>query len=259
MNRIDMLAHSKGKSLVIYLMAGDPDLKATEALIYTLAKEGVSLIEIGIPFSDPVADGPSIQAAGERAIKTGTTIKNTLEMIKRVRKTVSIPMVFMTYYNLIYSYGIKKFVDDSLKAGVDGAIIPDLPFDEEADFYNYSLNKGFYLIYLVSPANTAERMKKIVEKSRGFVYYILLKGVTGARKKQVSDLGALKSLKKITKKPILAGFGISTPQQAEKVSLVADGVIIGSAFVNLVQKYGKHPARLKVEAGKFVRAFKKRL
>jgi tryptophan synthase alpha chain len=259
MNRIETLKQSKSKPLVLYLMAGDPDLKTTEELIYLMAGEGVSLIEIGVPFSDPVADGPTIQAAGERALKNGITIKDTLAMVRKARLKVSIPMVFMTYYNLIYSYGPEKFVDDCLKAGVDGAIVPDLPFDEEVSFYKYAKNKGFYLIYLVSPTNTPSRMKKIVEKSLGFVYYILLKGVTGARKKLDPSVLRIKAVKKISNKPVLAGFGISTPQQAGEVAKNADGVIIGSAFVALIARYGKSLVKLKVEAKRFIRQFKSRL
>jgi tryptophan synthase alpha chain len=259
MNRLDSLAQKKEKSLVIYLMAGDPDLKTTEEIIPVMAEEGVSVIEIGVPFSDPVADGSVIQAAGERALKNNVSLKDSLAMVKRVRKKVSIPLVFMTYYNIIYSYGRERFVDDCLKAGVDGAIIPDLPFDEEVSFYEYSKKRGFYLIYLVSPANTPSRTKKIVEKSHGFVYYILLKGVTGARKNLVYDLKALKIIRKISDKPVFGGFGISTPQQAEKVASFTDGVIIGSAFVSLMEKFGTKRARLKVETAKFVKKFLKRL
>jgi tryptophan synthase alpha chain len=259
MNRIDMLKHNDEKSLVLYIMAGDPNLKTTEELLYLMSDEGVSLIEIGVPFSDPVADGTTIQAAGERALKNNITIASTLSMIKRVRNKVTIPMVIMTYYNLIYSYGPEKFVDDCLKNGIDGAIIPDLPFDEEMPFYNYAKNKGFYLIYLVSPANTVERAKKIVEKSLGFVYYILLKGVTGSRQKPAYDLKVMKIIRKITDKPILGGFGISTPDQAAEVSEFTDGVIIGSAFVELINKYSKNRVKLKAEAKRFIKQFKARL
>ncbi|MGD0566547.1 MAG: tryptophan synthase subunit alpha [Candidatus Goldiibacteriota bacterium] len=259
MNRIDALKDKSKKHLVIYTMAGDPDISTTEDIVRSLAASGVSLIEIGVPFSDPVADGPTIQRAGERAIANGTTMGKTMDMVNRIRKSVETPLVFMLYYNLILSYGIKKFVDDALKAGVDGAIIPDLPFDEEAEFYNYCKKRGFYVICLVSPTNTPGRMKKIVEKSDGFVYYILQKGVTGARKSISGDLKALRAIKKEAGKPVFAGFGISTPGQAFEVAAHADGVIIGSAFVSLVEKFGRKSSRLKVEIGKFVKNFLKRL
>jgi tryptophan synthase alpha chain len=182
-----------------------------------------------------------------------------MELVKKVRKTVETPMVFMLYYNLILSYGTEKFIDDAIKCGIDGAIIPDLPFDEEEGFYEYAKKFGFYIIYLVSPTNTPSRMKKIVEKSSGFVYYILQKGVTGARKKSSGELKELRVIKKIAKKPVFAGFGISTPEQASVVANYADGVIIGSSFVSLVEKCGSDMAKLKVETGKFVKSFLKRL
>jgi tryptophan synthase alpha chain len=180
-------------------------------------------------------------------------------LVSRVREKVSTPIVFMLYYNLIYSYGTENFVNDCVKAGVDGAIVPDLPYDEEKEFYNYSVNKGFYIIYLVSPTNTADRMKKIVEKSRGFVYYILLKGVTGAQKKLSSDFEFLAKIRKSSKIPVFAGFGISTPDQAEEVAKHADGVIIGSAYVGIIEQYGSKKKQLLLESGKFVSKFLKML
>lgn len=259
MNRLDALKDSGKKHLVIYLMAGDPDLKTTEELIYSLADQGVSAIELGVPFSDPVADGPTIQRAGERALANKITIKDVLELVLRVRTKVNTPIIFMLYYNLIYSYGTDKFVNDCLKAGVDGVIIPDLPFDEEKQFYNAAENKGFYVICLVSPTNTVERMKKIVEKSRGFVYYILLKGVTGAQKKISTDFEFLSNVKKIAKKPVFAGFGISTPEQAAEVAKHADGVIIGSAYVSIIEQYGRNKKQLLMKSEQFVNNFLKRL
>ncbi len=259
MNRLDSLKDSRKKHLVIYLMAGDPDLKTTEELIYSLAGQGVSAIELGIPFSDPVADGPTIQRAGERAIANKITIKDGLGLVSKVRARVSVPIIFMLYYNLIYSYGIERFVNDCVKAGVDGAIVPDLPYDEEKQFYDYAENKGFYVICLVSPTNTVERMKKIVEKSRGFVYYILLKGVTGAQKKLSTDFEFLSKIMKIAEKPVFAGFGISTPAQAEEVAKHADGVIIGSAYVSLIEHFAGNKKQLHLKSKQFVNKLLKRL
>jgi tryptophan synthase alpha chain len=255
-NRIDALKRDR-KHLIVYLMAGDPDLKTTEKLIYQLSARGVSLIELGVPFTDAMADGVSIQRAGERALKNKVTIKNVLALSARVRKKISTPLVFMTYYNLIYSYGGKKFIDDAKKSGVDGAIIPDLPFDEENDFYRYAVKKDFHLIYLVSPANNQSRVKKIVEKTKGFVYYILLKGVTGARSKSEADFSNIKSIKKFTKKPIFAGFGISKPKHADAALKQADGVIVGSAFVDVILKYSGNKTRLLKETGEFIQKFMK--
>lgn len=254
MNRIDTLDKHR-KHLVIYLMAGDPDMKTTEELIYMLSESGVSLIELGLPFTDPMADGVSIQRAGERALKNKVTIKDVLALAAKVRKKISTPLVFMTYYNLIYNFGGEKFINEAKKAGVDGAIIPDLPFDEEKDFYRHAVKSNFHLIYLVSPANSAVRIKKIVEKTRGFVYYILLKGVTGARKKSEADYSNIKNVKKSTKKPVFAGFGISKPQHARVAFKHADGVIIGSAFVDLISKYGNNRKKLLNAARVFINKF----
>jgi tryptophan synthase alpha chain len=254
MNRIDALDKHR-KHLIMYLMAGDPDLATTEKLVYQLAGAGVSLIELGVPFTDPMADGVSIQRAGERALKNRVTMKNVLALSARMRKKISTPLVFMTYYNLIYSYGGRKFIDDAVKAGVDGAIIPDLPYDEEPDFYKYAVKKNFHLIYLVSPANGQARLKKIVEKTKGFVYYILLKGTTGARARSEADFSNIKNVKKYTKKPVFAGFGISRPKHAREALKQADGVIIGSAFVDIIARYGKSSKRLLRETAKFTGRF----
>lgn len=253
MNRIDTLKNKK--SLVIYLMSGDPDLRTTEKLLHVLASEGVSLIELGVPFSDPVADGPVIQKAGERALKNGVNLRQVLALVKRARKKTSIPIVLMLYYNIIYRYGTEKFARDAVKAGVDGVIVPDLPFDEEKSFYNSSIKHGLYIIYLTAPTNSAARAMKIVEKSRGFVYYILLKGVTGARAEAAADFKQVQFLRRAGKKPVFAGFGVSTPGQAEKVIAKTDGVIIGSSFVSLVEKYSRTPGLLEKKARLFVRSF----
>ncbi len=255
MNRMDMLKTGT-KKLVVYLMAGDPGLKETEELIVTLAQSGVSLVELGIPFSDPIADGPVIQKAGERALKRGVTIDKCLKVIENVRKKgIQVPIVAMTYYNLIHHYGSKRFVDSALKAGLDGAIIPDLPFDEEAEFHNYAKKRGFNLVYLVAPSNTMDRAKKIVEKSRGFVYYILQKGVTGGSKSVNSGFHMLQHVKTLSKIPVFAGFGVSDPLQAKEILKIADGVIIGSAFVSLCEKYGKNRNMLLKNAKMFVKKF----
>ncbi len=254
MNRLDTL---KGKkNLVIYLMAGDGGIETTEKICIEIEKAGADLIELGIPFSDPMADGVVIQKAGERSLKNGTNCSDVLKLVKRLRKTVKIPLVAMTYYNIIYAYGPRKFVDDAINAGLDGAIIPDLPFDEEKEFRDYAEKKGFYIVYLVAPSNTPDRAKKIMENSRGFVYYILQKGVTGARKGVLTGLEGLKALKKISDKPVFAGFGISEPSQAAEVLKEADGVIIGSAFVSLFEKYTDSKTLVK-KAREFTLKFKK--
>lgn len=254
MNRLDDLKKQK-KHLVIYLMAGDPDIKSTEKFIYLLDKIGVSVIELGIPFSDPIADGVAIQQAGERALKNKINLKKVLLLVKKIRKKVKIPIVFMTYYNIIFNYGIKKFVDDAIKCGVDGAIIPDLPFDEEKELYDYANKKDFYLIYLVAPTNSIERAKKIVEKSKGFVYYILVKGVTGMRKELSVNVKLLNHLKRNSGKPFLAGFGISKKCQIRDILKYFDGIIVGSAFVKILEKFAKNKEKMFKKAEEFINEF----
>lgn len=254
MNRLYQLNSTNKKHLIIYLMAGDPDLKTTEKLIYLLDKLGVSVIELGVPFSDPIADGVTIQKAGERALKQGVNLEKVFLLMKKVRKKIKTPVVLMTYYNIIFNYGVEKFIVTAKKSGIDGVIIPDLPFDEEKDLYKLSLKNDFCIIYLVSPTNTFLRAKKIVEKSMGFVYYILIKGVTGTNKKSAFNLSYLNSLKKIAKKPIFAGFGVSKVKQVKEILKYFDGVIIGSAFVNIIAKYGKSKCLLP-ECEKFIKSF----
>jgi len=254
-NRIEKILKEKNKKVIIYTMAGYPDFKTTKKILMTLSESGVSLIELGIPFSDPIADGPVIQHAGEVALKKGVTIKKIFELVKSIRKKINTPIVVMTYYNIVFNYGKEKFIKDAVKAGIDGAIIPDLPFDEETDLYKEAKKTDFYIIYLVSPTNTITRAKKIVEKSMGFVYYILLKGVTGVRKKNESDLSKLITLKRHINKPFFAGFGISKPKQARLILKYADGVIIGSAFIDEVSKYIKRPGLLIKKVKKFIKGF----
>jgi|DewCreStandDraft_4_1066084.scaffolds.fasta_scaffold03295_10 tryptophan synthase alpha chain len=254
-NRIQKILKEKSKKVIIYTMAGYPDLKTTKEIIISLSKAGVSLIELGVPFSDPIADGPVIQHAGEMALKNKTDIKKIFQLVKSIRKKINTPIVLMTYYNIIFNYGKEKFINDAVKSGVDGAIIPDLPYDEEKDFYNKARKSNFYIIYLISPTNTIQRAKKIVEKSMGFVYYILLKGVTGVRNKDESDLSKILMLKRYINKPVFAGFGISTPKQARLIFKYVDGVIIGSAFIKVVSKYIKKQSILIKKIQQFVKGF----
>jgi tryptophan synthase alpha chain len=254
-NRIQKILNEKSKKVVIYTMAGYPDMTTTKNILLSLSNAGTSLIELGIPFSDPIADGPVIQHAGEVALQNGVTLQKAFALVKSIRKKTDTPIVAMTYYNVIFSYGKEKFIKDAIKSGIDGAIIPDLPFDEETDLYELAKKSNFYVIYLVSPANTLDRAKKIVEKSMGFVYYILLKGVTGTRKKNESDLKNLITLRKYTNKPFFAGFGISNPKQAETIFKYADGVIIGSAFINEISRYVNNPDLLIKKTEEFVKGY----
>lgn len=241
MNRIDALfkklKKKRKKALIVYIAAGDPSLGTTERLIVELEKNGVDLIELGIPFSDPLADGPTIQKASQRAISRGANVKSVLRMARSARRKAKLPLVFMTYYNLVLHYGLGRFVRDSKSAGIDGIIIPDLPPEEARELIGVSKKARFATIFLAAPTSTRNRLKNIAAKSRGFIYYVSLTGVTGAREKLPQDIiKNVKSLKRITKKPVCVGFGISRPEQARRISRLADGIIVGSAVIKVIEK-----------------------
>lgn len=241
MNRIDALFKTlkkkRKKAFIVYITAGDPSLRATEKLIVELERSGADLVELGIPFSDPLADGPTIQKASQRALARGVNIKSILRMVRQARKKVKLPLVFMTYYNLVLHYGLGKFVKDSVASGADGIIIPDLPPEEANGLINATKKKDFATIFLAAPTSTKKRLKNIAAKSKGFIYYVSLTGVTGAREKLPQDIVKnVRSLKRITKKPVCVGFGVSTPTQAKKISRLADGVIVGSAVIKVIEK-----------------------
>ncbi len=241
MNKIDTLfkdlRKKRRKAFIVYIAAGDPSLSETEKLIVELEKSGVDLVEIGIPFSDPLADGPTIQRASQRALRGGANLKAILKMARSARKKTKIPLVFMTYYNPVYRYGVKKFIRDSKTSGVDGVIIPDLPPEEAKEVISVSRREDFSTIFLAAPTSTRKRLKEIASKASGFIYYVSLTGVTGARTELPRDIiEHVKCLKKITKKPVCVGFGISRPGQAKKISRLADGVIVGSAVIRVIEK-----------------------
>ena len=241
MNRIDKkfkeLRKRKKKAFIVYITAGDPSLTTTKRLILELDKKGVDLIELGIPFSDPLADGPTIQAASQRALSKGVNIKSILRLVKGVRRKVEIPFVFMTYYNLIFQYGLEKFVIDAKKSGVDGVIVPDLPAEESQTLLKVAKRRNFSLVLLAAPTSTNNRLKTIAGKSDGFIYYVSLTGVTGARSRLAGDLYKnIRRLKRFTIKPVCVGFGVSNPRQAKKICSIADGVIVGSAIIRLIEK-----------------------
>lgn len=241
MNRIDRLfaklRKERKKAFIVYITAGYPSLMATEKLISGLEKSGVDLIELGIPFSDPLADGPTIQKASERAISGGANIKSILRIVRSARKKVKLPLVFMTYYNLVSHYGLERFVGESKAAGADGIIIPDLPHEEAKKLIDVSKRQDFATVFLAAPTSTAARLKNISVKSKGFIYYVSLMGVTGAREELAEDIvGNIRRLKRITKKPVCVGFGISRPEQAKRIARLADGVIVGSAVIKIIEK-----------------------
>lgn len=230
-----MLKAKGEKALITFITAGDPDIKTTKKIMFELEKSGADIIELGIPFSDPMADGTTIQAASERALKNGTTLKDVLKLVRDVRKKTEIPIILFGYYNPIFAYGVKRFAMDAKKAGADGVLVVDLP-PEEADELKKETDKNFIdLIFLLTPTSDAARIKLVAEKASGFIYYVSVAGVTGVRKVLSSDLkNNINAIKKNTALPISVGFGISTREQVKEVSGIADGVVVGSAIVKII-------------------------
>jgi tryptophan synthase alpha chain len=230
----DVFNKSKAKALITYVTVGYPSLKQTERVVLLLAESGCDIVELGIPFSDPLADGATIQQASFCALQNGITIKSCIELVKRLRQEISIPIVFMTYFNPVFMYGIENFCHDSAVVGVNGIIVPDLPPDESSELETISYACGIDLIYLLAPTSTRERIEMVTRRSRGFIYLVSITGTTGARENLTFDLDELiVRVKRKTPKPVCVGFGISTPQQAGQVARLADGVIVGSQIIQL--------------------------
>jgi tryptophan synthase alpha chain len=246
------------KLLTTYITAGDPNLKATEKLILALEKSGADLVEIGVPFSDPIADGPVIQASHQRALKT--TLTDVLVMVKNLRPKVKIPLYLMLAANLVFHYGTQKFYADAKKAGVNGVIIPDLTPDEKQFFQSENApidRHGLNQVFLVAPTSTEERIKMISQASSGFIYLVSSVGITGKRK-EISPQTAeqVKTIRKYSKLPIQIGFGITTPDQAAEVAQIADGIIIGSANVDMI---AKSPKTCVKKVGDFIAKVRRRI
>jgi tryptophan synthase alpha chain len=225
------------KAFIPYIMAGDPSLTATRRFITELEEAGADLIELGVPFTDPLADGPTIQRAHERALRKGITLKKVLGFVMNIRNKTTIPIILMTYYNPIFKYGVGEFVRDAKRAGVDGLIIPDLIPDEAGGLIASARRQGIDTIFLLAPTSTDERIKRVVKGSTGFIYYVSITGTTGSR--LLMDRTMRETLAKIrssTTKPVAVGFGVSNPEEAKEVSRIADGVIVGSAIVRLIAK-----------------------
>ena len=238
MNKRITDAFAKGKAFIPFITCGDPSLETTEELVYAMEKAGADLIELGIPFSDPTAEGPVIQAANIRALSNGVTTDKIFEMVEKMRKKTSIPMVFMTYANVVFSYGTEKFCRRAAETGMDGLILPDVPFEEKEEFASVCRKYGLDLISLIAPTSH-ERIREIAKEAEGFVYCVSSLGVTGVRKEITTDIGEMVKMVKSQKNiPCAVGFGISTPEQAEKMASQADGVIVGSAIVKLCEAYG---------------------
>ncbi len=228
------------KALVAYLTAGDPDLERTEDLILGLDKAGVDIIEVGVPFSDPTADGPVIQAAAKRALAGGATLAGILGMIGRVRRVSEIPVVLFGYYNPIFIFGNDRFAKQAQDAGVDGILVVDLPPEESAELRRYTDKAGIDYISLIAPTSGRTRIGEIVENASGFLYYISITGVTGTATPQIQNVRKdVALIRKSTALPVVVGFGISTPRQAAEIAPHADGVVIGSAFVRMIGEKGK--------------------
>jgi tryptophan synthase alpha chain len=244
------------RALVPYFTAGDPSLATTRRLVVEAARRGADVIELGIPFSDPLADGPVIQRATQRALAAGVTLPRVLELVREMRGEVSVPLVFLTYYNPILAFGLKAFCRTAVEAGIDGVIVADLPPEEAGPLQAEAGPAGLDLVHLVAPTSTPERMRRIARASQGFIYMVSLTGVTGERTTLAPDMAQqLRALRAITTKPICVGFGISTPEQAREVGRVADGAIVGSAIVRLVEEHGG-TADLLARVGDFIAALK---
>lgn len=224
------------KALVTFITAGDPDLAATEELIPLLAESGADIIELGVPFSDPMADGPTIQLSSERALAAGTTLPKILATVKSVRALTQVPIVLMGYFNPILSYGLERFAADAAAAGVDGVLLVDLPPEEAGEFKACADRHGIDVIFLLTPTSDATRIRTVARQARGFIYYVSVTGVTGVRSGvEESVAGNVATIKARITVPVAVGFGIATPEQAARVADVADGVVVGSAIVKLFE------------------------
>ena len=253
MNRIDQkfreLREKKKKAFIAFITAGDPSLRITEQLVLAFEKAGVDIIELGVPFSDPLADGPTIQASSQRALEKGVNLEKIFELVRRIRHKSMIPLALMTYYNPVLHYGEEKFVSKAQACGVDGLIIPDLPPEEAGTLIHRCRRKDLAAIFFIAPTTTRQRMKKIVQASTGFVYSVSLTGVTGARQQLPGSIvRQVRLAKQLTAKPICVGFGISHPEQIRSVAKIADGVIVGSA---IVQEIAKNSGRKQLVRGVF--------
>lgn len=235
-------AFEKGKAFIPFITAGDPSLEKTKEFLLEMERAGADLIEVGVPFSDPIAEGIVIQEADIRALAAGTTTDKIFDMVRELREETQIPLVFMTYLNPVFHYGYEKFFSRCQEVGVDGIIIPDLPFEEKGELEEIAAAKGVDVISMIAPTSE-ERIQNIAKNARGFIYVVSSMGVTGMRSEIKTDLNALlSSIKKATDVPACVGFGIHSPEQAAEVARVADGVIVGSAIVKMAEQYGGHAA-----------------
>ena len=241
------------KALIAFITGGDPDMETTGKLVLAMEEAGADIVEIGIPFSDPVAEGPVIQEANARALAEGCTVDKLFDMVKRLREKTNIPLLFMTYANPIYAYGKDRFMAKCNEAGIDGVIIPDVPFEEKDEFEEECNRNNICLISLIAPTS-GERVEKIALKAKGFIYCVSSLGVTGTRNDINTNIAELiTQVKKVSSVPCAVGFGISTPEQARNMAAISDGVIVGSAIVKLIAEFGKNSVN---PVSSFIRALK---
>lgn len=246
-------AFENGKAFIAFITCGDPDLETTVRVVKEAAENGADLIELGIPFSDPTAEGPTIQGANLRALTGGVTTDKIFDMVKELRKDVTIPMVFMTYANVVFSYGSERFIKTCSEIGIDGLILPDLPYEEKEEFHPVCAKYGVDLISLIAPTSE-NRISQIAKDAEGFIYVVSSLGVTGTRSEIKTDLESIvKAIRTSSKVPCAIGFGISKPEQAKKMADISDGAIVGSAIIKIIEKYGKDSPKY---VGEYVKSMK---
>jgi len=263
MSRIDAtfaeLREKRETALIPFLTAGDPDLDTTAELIRTLAANGADLIELGVPFSDPMADGPTIQAASERALAAGTTVEKVLQLVSDVRTDCQVPLVLMGYYNPIFRYGAERFAKDASAAGVDGLLLVDLPPEEAGEISAVMKNAGIAMITLLAPTSSQERLHQLTANAEGYLYYVSMTGVTGTQKITPAEIkAAVENIQRMTEVPVGVGFGITTAEDARAVGEFADGVVVGSALVKIIAE-NAHSDKLLSRVGDFIAELKRAL
>ncbi len=261
MNRLDALfSRLKDKNeaaLVAFLTLGDPDLATTAALVRAVIENGADIVEIGVPFSDPTADGPVLQKASEIGLRQGASLNRALEMVAELRRDSETPIVLYGYYNPIFHYGTERFARDAKQAGIDGLLVVDLPPDEAGELLQWTKPEGVHFVCLLAPTSNEARVRKVVRHAAGFIYYVSVVGVTGVRPMQADSVRpAIEKLRRATKVPIGVGFGITTPEQAKEVAAFADAAVVGTAIMRIVDQHRSEPTVALAEVGKFVRGLK---
>lgn len=253
---LNALKELNQKALITFITAGDPDLATSEQIVHTLIESGVNLIELGFPFSDPMADGPTIQLASERALASGATLRGVLDMVSRVRLHSNIPIILMGYYNPVFCYGPERFARDAAAAGVDGLLLVDLPPEEAEELHPFLKAAGIDMITLLAPTTGEQRSAMLAADGEGFLYYVSMTGVTGSQQVDAGAISdAVDELKAQSPVPVAVGFGVSTPEDAKAVAGIADAVVVGSALVKLIAEFSGSP-KLQSEVRRFVRQLK---